>query len=297
MASLLVFVAGVGNFGIPALLGLPANFITLPTLIYRQLVSFGPTGIAEAAALSMSVAVIAGIGVLAITAHGRTEARRETEVAMTPFWTLGAMRPVVEAGLWIVIVLCCLLPFASLLATALVPAFGVKLTLYHHDLRQIRGSAVAPERHHAGVPQFIPVRGQCRADPVGSRHRARLCARPQSRKIPPRARSDPGNSLCLARHRARGRLHPVVPAAAAADRRQHLRDAVHHRVRLSGALSAAGAETAACGDGRARARSGRSSRARWRQCLAAPAPYHRAEFAAGRGGGRVCSCFFSPSTN
>ena len=98
MAALLVFVAGVGNFGIPALLGLPANYITLPTLIYRQLVSFGPTGIADAAALSMSVAVIAGAGVLAITALGRSEARRETEVAMTPFWTLGAMRPVVEAG-------------------------------------------------------------------------------------------------------------------------------------------------------------------------------------------------------
>ena len=130
MAALLVFVAGVGNFGIPALLGLPANYITLPTLIYRQLVSFGPTGIADAAALSMSVAVIAGAGVLAITALGRTDARRETEVAMTPFWMLGAMRPVVEAGLWIVIALCCLLPFASLLATALVPAFGVKLTLY-----------------------------------------------------------------------------------------------------------------------------------------------------------------------
>ncbi len=48
MAALLVFVAGVGNFGIPALLGLPANYITLPTLIYRQLTSFGPTGIAEA---------------------------------------------------------------------------------------------------------------------------------------------------------------------------------------------------------------------------------------------------------
>lgn len=129
MASLLVFVAGVGNFGIPALLGLPANFITLPTLIYRQLVSFGPDGIAEAAALSMSVAVIAGVGVLAITAHGRSDTRRETEVAMTPFWRLGALRPLVEGGLWIVIGLCCLLPFASLLATALVPAFGVKLTL------------------------------------------------------------------------------------------------------------------------------------------------------------------------
>ncbi len=128
MASLLVFVAGAGNFGIPALLGLPANFITLPTLIYRQLVSFGPAGIAEAAALSMSVAVIAGVGVLAITAHGRADAQRETEVTMTPFWKLGAARPVVEAGLWVVIGLCCLIPFASLLATALVPAFGVQLT-------------------------------------------------------------------------------------------------------------------------------------------------------------------------
>src|SRR5882672_5235350 len=86
MATLLVFVAGVGNFGIPALLGLPANYITLPTLIYRQLTSFGPTGIADAASLSMSVAVIAGAGVLAITALGRSDAGRETEVAMTPFW-------------------------------------------------------------------------------------------------------------------------------------------------------------------------------------------------------------------
>jgi iron(III) transport system permease protein len=130
MAGLLVFVAGVGNFGIPALLGLPANYITLPTLIYRQLVSFGPSGIVDAAALSTSVAVIAGAGVLAITALGQSDVRRETDVAMTPFWTLGATRPVVEGGLWIVIGLCCLLPFASLLATALVPAFGVKLTLY-----------------------------------------------------------------------------------------------------------------------------------------------------------------------
>ena len=129
MAALLVFVAGVGNFGIPALLGLPANYITLPTLIYRQLTSFGPSGIADAAALSISVALIAGAGVLAITALGRSGAGREVEAPMTPFWTLGALRPAVEAALWAVIGLCCLLPFASLIATALVPAYGVKLTL------------------------------------------------------------------------------------------------------------------------------------------------------------------------
>jgi iron(III) transport system permease protein len=129
MAALLVFVAGVGNFGIPALLGLPGNYITLPTLIYRQLTSFGPTGLAEASALSMSVALIAGAGVLAITTLGRTDTRRETDIAMTPFWKLGTRRPVVEIVLWFLIAFWCVLPFASLLATALVPAFGVKLTL------------------------------------------------------------------------------------------------------------------------------------------------------------------------
>ena len=130
VAALLVFVAGVGNFGIPALLGLPANYLTLPTLIYRELTSFGPAGIADAAALSLSVALIAGAGVLAITALGRSDARREVEAAMTPFWSLGTVRPFVEAALWTLIGLCCLLPFASLLATALVPATGVKLTLF-----------------------------------------------------------------------------------------------------------------------------------------------------------------------
>jgi iron(III) transport system permease protein len=128
MAALLVFVAGVGNFGIPALLGLPASYITLPTLIYRQLTSFGPTGIADAAALSLSVAVIAGAGVVAITALGRRDAGREVEAPMKPFWMLGALQPIVEAMLWLLIVVCCLLPFASLVASALVPALGVTLT-------------------------------------------------------------------------------------------------------------------------------------------------------------------------
>jgi iron(III) transport system permease protein len=77
----------------------------------------------------MSVALIAGAGVLAITTLGRTDTRRETDIAMTPFWKLGTRRPVVEIVLWFLIAFWCVLPFASLLATALVPAFGVKLTL------------------------------------------------------------------------------------------------------------------------------------------------------------------------
>lgn len=64
-AILLAFVAGVGNFGIPALLGLPVGIITLPTMVYRQLASFGRGGINDAALVSMLLAVIAGAAVLA----------------------------------------------------------------------------------------------------------------------------------------------------------------------------------------------------------------------------------------
>ena len=36
-ATALAFVSGVGNFGIPALLGMPVNYLTLTTLIYQRM--------------------------------------------------------------------------------------------------------------------------------------------------------------------------------------------------------------------------------------------------------------------
>jgi iron(III) transport system permease protein len=77
----------------------------------------------------MSVAVITGAGVLAITALNRGDARRETEAPMTPFWLLGRKKPLLETALWTLLGVTVLLPFASLIATALVPAVGVKLSL------------------------------------------------------------------------------------------------------------------------------------------------------------------------
>ena len=70
---------------------------------------------------------------------------------MTPFWTLGALRPLVEAALWALIGLCCLLPFASLLATALVPAIGVKLTLATMTFDKFVEVLLRQERDRAGV--------------------------------------------------------------------------------------------------------------------------------------------------
>ena len=55
-AAALAFVSGVGNFGIPALLGLPVNYLTLTTLIYQRIASFGPGVLPQVAALSVLIA-------------------------------------------------------------------------------------------------------------------------------------------------------------------------------------------------------------------------------------------------
>lgn len=128
-ATLIAFVAGVGNFGIPALLGLPVNYLTLPTLIYRRLTSFGPAGLADAAALSVLVGLVAGLGILVgVLALRRSHGRVEMEQPLQPFWRLGRARRGVEAGLWALLALKLGLPLLALLCDALTPALGVPLT-------------------------------------------------------------------------------------------------------------------------------------------------------------------------
>ncbi len=58
----LAFVSAIGNFGIPALLGIPAGYTVLPTLIYQRLASFGPGIISQVAILAVIVGVIAFAG-------------------------------------------------------------------------------------------------------------------------------------------------------------------------------------------------------------------------------------------
>ncbi len=128
-AALLAFVAGVGNFGIPALLGLPVNYLTLPTLIYRRLSSFGPAGLPDAAALSMLVALVAAVGIAAgMLATRRAGGKVEIERPLEPFWTLGRARPIVLGGLLLLLTIKLGLPFLALLAEALTPALGVALS-------------------------------------------------------------------------------------------------------------------------------------------------------------------------
>jgi len=128
-AGLIAFVAGVGNFGIPALLGLPVNYLTLPTLIYRRLSSFGPSSLGETAALAVLVGVVAALGIVAGTLVARRQRGKvEIERPLEPYWHLGAARPLVAAGLWLLLALKLGLPLLALLSEALTPALGVALS-------------------------------------------------------------------------------------------------------------------------------------------------------------------------
>ncbi|APH74397.1 iron ABC transporter permease [Aquibium oceanicum] len=127
-AILLAFVAGVGNFGIPALLGLPVGVTTLPTMVYRQLASFGRGAIHDAALVSLLIALIAGVAVVASAwLMSRRNVRTDLERGMEPFVTSRRATLPAEILLWLFFSVTIVLPLVSLVAKSLVPAYGVTL--------------------------------------------------------------------------------------------------------------------------------------------------------------------------
>ncbi|MHC1547763.1 ABC transporter permease [Phyllobacterium sp. K27] len=129
-ATALAFVSCVGNFGIPAFLGIPAGYLVLPTLIYQRLAGGGPAVLSEVAVLSMLIGLIAMAGILA---QDYTSRRRDYRIASTslpaaPF-ELGRWRPLAEIAMWLLIVIVLVLPIVGLFLTSLVAAYGVPLSM------------------------------------------------------------------------------------------------------------------------------------------------------------------------
>ena len=127
-AFALCFVSAVGNFGIPALLGLPENYLTLPTLIYQRLASFGTGMIPRVASLAVLVSLIAGLGtILSAVILARYAARIEAATPLPPF-RLGRARPFAELGAWGLNALLLIAPLSALVAASLLPSYGMALT-------------------------------------------------------------------------------------------------------------------------------------------------------------------------
>lgn len=137
----LAFVSSVGNFGTPALLGIPGRYSTLPTLIYQRMTSFGPSALGGAAALSMDLVLLALAGVAAEVLLGRDRGWRLQGARMqAPLFALRRWRGSAEVAGWVVVALLLALPLASLLGTALVGAYGQALspaTATLHNFRYI----------------------------------------------------------------------------------------------------------------------------------------------------------------
>ncbi|MBN9251413.1 MAG: iron ABC transporter permease [Mesorhizobium sp.] len=128
-AAALAFVSCVGNFGIPAFLGIPANYLVLPTLIYQKLAGGGPAVLGETAFLSVLIGIIAMAGIVTQEIMSR---RRDYRISSTSLpaepYELGRWRLPVEAGIWLLIVLILVLPLFGLVLTSLVPGYGIALS-------------------------------------------------------------------------------------------------------------------------------------------------------------------------
>jgi iron(III) transport system permease protein len=126
----ITFVTALGNFGIPAMLGIPAGYATLPTLVYQKLAGMGTSVLAEVSILAMLIGAVAVTGIL--TQRFFQSRQRVYLVGATSrplAIPLGAARLPVEVLLWAVVCAILVLPMFGLLATSLVPAYGVPLRL------------------------------------------------------------------------------------------------------------------------------------------------------------------------
>lgn len=124
----LAFVSGVGNFGIPALLGMPVSYFTLATLIYQQLAQSGPGVLPQVAMLSLIVAGIATVGI-AIQVMGQKRAGFAISRGLPARIGLGRWRwPAAGAGMLLITAML-VLPMAALVTTSLVPTYGLRLSL------------------------------------------------------------------------------------------------------------------------------------------------------------------------
>lgn len=126
----ITFVTALGNFGIPAMLGIPAGYATLPTLIYQKLAGLGTSVLTEVAVLAMLIGCVAICGILAqrfFQSRHRVHLVGSTSRPLAI--PLGRARLPIEVALWSVVAMILILPMLGLLATSLVPAYGVGLRL------------------------------------------------------------------------------------------------------------------------------------------------------------------------
>lgn len=153
--AMLAFSAAIGNFGIPALLGIPGRFPVLTTLIYQRLNGFGPSVIGTVAAMALVLVALA----LAALALRQVVTRwlavpLPAGAGVTGFTPGRGAAAVLIAATWTSLVVLAVLPILALIATALVPALGVEFSLTTASARNFVAAWENPAIRRAFVNSF-----------------------------------------------------------------------------------------------------------------------------------------------
>lgn len=133
--SLIAFTAAIGNFGVPALLGIPGRVSVLTTLIYQRLNGFGPSAAGQVAALAILLTLIA---VAALWLRSVLMRRVAVPLAAGKSYQPSRSAPVVEGLLWVIVLAIAVAPLSALTMTALLPAIGVGFGFETASLDQFR---------------------------------------------------------------------------------------------------------------------------------------------------------------
>ncbi|MBE7185591.1 MAG: iron ABC transporter permease [Methylobacterium mesophilicum] len=121
----LAFAASIGNFGIPALLGIPGRFPMLTTLAYQRMNGFGPSILPEVAAIALMLVliVLAALALRALVLRWSAAPLERTGASLLAIFD-GRRQPLAEATVWTGAVLIAVLPMLALAASSLLPALG-----------------------------------------------------------------------------------------------------------------------------------------------------------------------------
>ncbi|SMO44994.1 iron(III) transport system permease protein [Paracoccus laeviglucosivorans] len=133
--GLLAFTAAVGNFGVPALLGIPARVPVLTTLIYQRLNGFGPEAAGQVAVLAILLTLIA-VAALLLRSLLTRQLRMPMSGSGRAFVAEHAAPGWAQVTIWAVVLMIAVLPLAALTMTSFLPAVGVAFSATNVSLAQ-----------------------------------------------------------------------------------------------------------------------------------------------------------------
>ncbi|WP_024633369.1 MULTISPECIES: ABC transporter permease [unclassified Paenibacillus] len=137
--GLLVFLASLDNFGIPAFLGTPVNISVLSTLIYEEIIGFGPSAFARGASLSVLLGAAAIVGSLLQWMLLRKNHASDTmQPDLAPRYALGRMRKPLTLAIWSGLLLITIVPLSSMFSMSFKRAYGLGLTRANMTLDNYR---------------------------------------------------------------------------------------------------------------------------------------------------------------